>query len=115
MNIPELIGTAWNSLTVKRVYGEPCEKDGVVVIPAATVWGGGGGGDGLDGRRAQGAGFGVIAHPTGAYEIKGGKVRWVPAVDVNRLITATAAVAVTYLLTRSRRTRVESRTTSSGV
>ncbi|MGC7094811.1 sporulation protein [Amycolatopsis lurida] len=115
MNIPELIGSAWNSITAKRVYGEPYEKDGVVVIPAGFVWGGGGGGDGLDGQRAQGAGFGIVAHPTGAYEIKGGRVRWVPAIDVNLLITATAAVAVAYLRSRSRRTRVESRTTSSGV
>ena len=115
MNIPELINSAWHSLTAKRVYGEPYEKDGVTVIPAAFVWGGGGGGDGLDGQRAEGAGFGVVAHPVGAYEIKGGKVRWVPAIDVNLLITATAAVAVTYLRARSRRTRVESRTTNSGV
>ena len=115
MNIPELLNSAWNSLTARRVHGEPYEKDGLVVIPAGFVWGGGGGGDNLDGQKAQGAGFGVIAHPVGAYEIKNDRVRWVPAIDVNLLITATAAVAVTYLRARSRRTRVESRTTSSGV
>jgi uncharacterized spore protein YtfJ len=33
-----------DAVTVKRVFGEPYQKNGVTVIPAAKVMGGGGGG-----------------------------------------------------------------------
>ena len=41
MKVDELISKAKDSITVKRVYGEPYEKDGLTVIPAALVVGGG--------------------------------------------------------------------------
>ena len=44
MDLTETISNARDSITVKRVYGEPYERNGVTVIPAATVMGGGGGG-----------------------------------------------------------------------
>ena len=40
-------------ITVRRVYGEPYEKEGVTVIPAARVQGGAGGGTG-EGPQGQG-------------------------------------------------------------
>ena len=44
MDPRELIKGARDALSVRRVFGEPVERDGVTVIPAATVIGGGGGG-----------------------------------------------------------------------
>ena len=46
MELQELISGARDAVSVKRVYGEPYEKNGLTVIPAATVRGGGGGGMG---------------------------------------------------------------------
>ncbi len=43
MDAKETIDAARESLTVRRVYGEPYERNGVTVIPAASVQGGGGG------------------------------------------------------------------------
>jgi hypothetical protein len=49
----------------------------------------------------EGAGFGVRARPMGAYSVNNGAVRWRPAIAVNRLIAAVAAVVATYLVDRS--------------
>ena len=50
MEIQDVIAQARDTLTVKRVFGEPYEKDGVTIIPAARVQGGAGGGSGEDPR-----------------------------------------------------------------
>ena len=46
MEVQDVIGQARDVLTIKRVFGEPYEKDGVTVIPAARVQGGAGAGGG---------------------------------------------------------------------
>ncbi|HUH07413.1 MAG TPA: spore germination protein GerW family protein [Egibacteraceae bacterium] len=104
MKMDELITTARDAITVKRVFGEPLERDGVTIIPAAAVGGGGGGGGGHDaqGQEGEGGGFGMSARPAGAYVISDGNVSWQPAVDVNRLVATLGAVAIVYLLTRGR-------------
>lgn len=87
MDVQEIIAQARDAVTVKRVFGEPVEKDGVVLIPAAKVAGGagGGGGEGPEGQgKGSGSGFGVQARPVGAYVIQNGQVRWKPAIDANR-------------------------------
>jgi uncharacterized spore protein YtfJ len=111
MKIEELLTTAREAITVRRVYGEPYEKDGVTFIAAARVSGGGGGGGGhdKDGQEGQGGGFGVQARPAGAYVIKDGNVRWMPAVDVNRVIAALGVVIVTFLMTRARIVRIRAK------
>lgn len=90
---------------MRRVFGAPVERDGVTVIPAARVGGGGGAGRGTDqrGQDGEGGGFGLAGTPAGVYVIKDGKVRWQPAVDVNRLFTVLGAVAVVYAVARMRR------------
>jgi uncharacterized spore protein YtfJ len=105
MRVTELVASSRDALTVARVFGEPVERDGVTVIPAAIIRGGAGGGGGTDehGQEGEGGGFGLIARPAGAYLIKGGSVRWRPALDVNRTIGLAAAVAVVWLLTAGRR------------
>jgi uncharacterized spore protein YtfJ len=102
MEIQDVITQARDTMTVKRVFGEPYEKEGVTVIPAARVQGGagGGGGEGPQGEgRGSGTGFGMNARPVGAFLIRGGEMSWRPAVDVNRIILGAQVVAVVALLT----------------
>jgi uncharacterized spore protein YtfJ len=104
MDVQEILSSARNTLTTKTVYAEPYERDGLTVIPAAKVAGGGGGGTGQDdeGQTGDGGGFGMMARPAGAYIINSeGKVRWQPAVDVNKVIMTVGAVIVTALITRA--------------
>lgn len=105
MKLDDLLARAQNSLTVARVYGEPHTQDGVTVIPAAVVVGGGGGGGGQNsaGEEGEGGGIGMIARPTGAFVIKNGEVRWLPAVDINRLVLVGGALAYVFLRSRRRR------------
>jgi len=105
VNVTEIMETARDALSVQRVFGEPYERDGVVVIPTATVAGGGGGGSGEgetpEGKplgQGTGGGFGAMAKPAGVYVISGDTVRWQPAVDVNRVILGGQVVAVVLLL-----------------
>jgi uncharacterized spore protein YtfJ len=74
-------------LRVRDVFGKPVQSDGVTVIPVATVIGGGGAGESTAGNPtpAGGLGFGFVARPVGAFEIRDGKTRWRPVVDVTPL------------------------------
>jgi uncharacterized spore protein YtfJ len=107
------------SFGVRQVYGEPIERDGTSIVPAAGVWSGGGagGGGGTEAGEAGsvpdvvpaeavaddaavpegtprtpaeggggGLGFGRRAEPAGAFVVDDDGVRWVPAVDVNRIV-----------------------------
>ena len=97
MDIQEAVGKAQEAITVKRVYGEPYERDGVVLIPAAEVRGGGGGGGGIDSAKessGSGGGYGVNARPVGAYVIEGGRVRWEAAVDVSQIAVRAMVTAL---------------------
>jgi uncharacterized spore protein YtfJ len=49
MNLHEVIEAAKDHITVSRTFGEPCERDGVTVVPVARIYGRGGGGSGEDG------------------------------------------------------------------
>ncbi len=84
MNVQEILEKAQDTVNVKRVYGTPIEKDGLTIIPAASVSGGGGGG-GRPADSGGGVGYGVRARPVGAFVIKDGDVRWEPAIDATRL------------------------------
>jgi hypothetical protein len=100
----EVFKSVREALSAKQVFGEPIERDGVTVIPAATVIGGGGGGGGdapADGddtggvpRSGAGMGFALVAWASGAFEIRDGKATWRPAVDLTRVLLATAGVAL---------------------
>ncbi len=100
MDVQELLNHALDTITVRRVFGEPYEKDGVTLIPVAKVSGGGGGGSGEDERAGKGGGggFGVNARPAGVYVIKGDAVTWTPAFDLNRVIMGGQIVAVIALI-----------------
>ena len=105
MKVTEALSAANDAITVKRVFAEPYEKDGMTVIPAAAVAGGAGGGSGTDpqGQQGEGGGFGANARPVGAYVIKDGQLHWRPAIDANRIITMVGLMVIAYLLRRPRR------------
>ena len=101
MKIDGLVGTIQDAITVRKVFGDAYEQDGLTVIPAARVGGGGGGGGGTgpDGEsQGEGGGFGVRARPAGVYVIKDGAVKWQPAVDPNRVVMAAASVVIVALV-----------------
>ena len=98
MDIDEILATARDTANVRRVFGEPIERDGALLIPVAMVFGGAGGG-GTDSQPDQpgdgGGGFGVWARPIGVYVVRDGEVVFRPAIDV-----AALAFAATFLLSR---------------
>jgi hypothetical protein len=104
MEFQELISSAQDAASVKRVYGDPYEKNGLTVIPAASVRGGGGGGLGHDeaGESGRGGGFGLVARPSGAWIIEDGRAAWRPAIDVNRIVLGGQVVALTAIIATSR-------------
>jgi uncharacterized spore protein YtfJ len=116
MDPRELIKDVREAMSARRVFGEPVERDGVTVIPAATVIGGGGSGGGEGGGepgedgegepqsgRGYGAGFGGVMWPAGAFEIRDGRVTWRPAIDVTRVLMMVLALAIAVIRARSRR------------
>jgi uncharacterized spore protein YtfJ len=100
-SMQDILAQARDTMTVKRVFGEPIEREGVLIIPAAKVAGGGGGGSGsTEGAESNaGGGFGMRASPAGVFVIKDGEVHWEPALDVNRVILGGQIVAIVLLLT----------------
>lgn len=103
-----------DTLAVSRVFGDPVEVDGTVIIPVARVAGGagGGGGEGTEAEQSGGGfgmGFGVGVQPVGVYEIHDAKAVWRPSVDANRAIKGTqvllgiVSVCVTLVLLRRQR------------
>jgi uncharacterized spore protein YtfJ len=104
MQVQDVIAQARDALTVKRVFGEPYERDGVTIIPAARIRGGAGAGGGegtQDGGTGSGSGsgFGLSARPVGAFVVREGELSWRPAVDVNRIVLGGQLVAIVALLT----------------
>jgi uncharacterized spore protein YtfJ len=87
-----------DAISVRRIYGDPVEADGVTVVPAATVFGGTGGGGDAEGN--GGAGFGLAGRPAGAWVIREGEVEWKAAIDVNRLAVFAFLLGVAFALRR---------------
>ncbi|MFG1645664.1 hypothetical protein ACGFMK_35740 [Amycolatopsis sp. NPDC049252] len=105
MELGHLASAARAVFSAKLVYGEPVERDGVVVIPAAAVFGGGGGGDTDALPLREGAGFGVLARPAGAFVLRNGTAKWVPALDLTRLGLAAAVTVVAVVRVVAKRAR----------
>jgi uncharacterized spore protein YtfJ len=96
MNPQQVLASAQDVMTARRVFGDPIQADGTTIIPVAVLRGGGGGGGVGDN---SGVGFGVMARPAGVFEVRAGAVTWRPAIDVNRIILGGQLVAITALLT----------------
>ena len=99
-NVDEMLEGARDAITVKRVFGDPVEAEGVTFIPAAKVGGGGGGGG--DSENNGGGGFGLGARPVGAYVIKDGEVTWKPAIDASRIIALAFMLGIALAMRRRR-------------
>jgi uncharacterized spore protein YtfJ len=101
--VPDLLARLTDNATVRRVYGEPYERDGVRIIPAAEVRAGGGLGlrpaSREQGGEDAGGGVGLTARPVGAYVIRDGRVSWQPAFDLSRVAVRGQLLAVAGLLT----------------
>lgn len=125
---PDLpIRVAGDALHVRRVFGEAYREGDTTIIPVAKIMGAAGNGFGegsMHGRGPDGSpeassgagsdgsggggGFGVRAKPVGVYTIREGRVRWEPALDLNRVILGAqvvAAVAVVVIARAVRRRR----------
>ena len=88
------------------VYGDPIEKDGTVLLPAAWVAGGGGFGSDTreeSGSRGEGGGFGLFARPSGSWVVTSDGARWVPAIDLTAIVLAGSFLLICYLRYRARR------------
>lgn len=93
MDLERLLSRATDELSVRRAFGQAIEHDEALIIPVAWVAGGGGGGasgpEATNGDDAgSGGGFGGVTWPLGVYVVKGGRVRWIPAVDATRIALA---------------------------
>jgi len=97
--LDDILDKARHSASVRDVYGEPIEKDGMTIIPVARVSGAGGGGGGT-GNEGEGSGFGygLRSEPVGVYVIKDGRMQWQPAVNVNRIIAGSFLVGIVAIL-----------------
>ena len=98
-----------DAITVRRVFGDAYEPDGVTIIPVAHVRGGGGGGAGENHDEGPvgggfGTGFGINSRPVGVYEVRNGTIEFRPAIDISGLLkgaqvlAATIAVCVTIVM-----------------
>jgi uncharacterized spore protein YtfJ len=97
-NVDELLRGAQDAMTVRRVYGDPVETEGVTIVPAAAVRGGAGGGG--DSEHNGGAGFGLNARPVGAWVLRDGEATWSPAVDVNRIAVLAFLLGLAFAFRR---------------
>jgi uncharacterized spore protein YtfJ len=111
MALRELVSSATEAANVKRVFGQPIEREGMTVIPVASVRGGFGGGEAeavaarpVKGGETEakpagwGGGGGWSATPVGVYVIKDGELSWQPAVDSNRAILIGCLTGIVALL-----------------
>lgn len=107
MALKDLIGGVQDASTVKRVFGDPIERDGALVVPVASIRGGFGGGQGpAAGPGADaaaesvswGGGGAWSASPAGVYMLKDGEATWYPAVDANRTILLSMLTGIVALL-----------------
>ena len=134
MDVGKLLMKVSDDLSVHRAFGTAYEKDDMLIIPVALVTGGGGGGTARPRRRDPeggpgsppeespggpdatpqdsertdaGGGFGGLVLPSGAYVVKDGQVRWVPAVDMTIVVLASLTLVrvAARTWTRSRRRR----------
>jgi hypothetical protein len=136
MDVGNLLVKASDNFSVRRAFGTAYEKDDMLIIPVAMVAGGGGGGEGRprhgppaagaeplperstaengaapkdSGPMDAGGGFGGLVLPAGAYVVKGGQVRWVPAVDVTIVVLASLALVRVLARTWTRGRRAGAR------
>jgi uncharacterized spore protein YtfJ len=117
MDAADIVKRATDVAHVGRAFGTGYERNDCLVIPVCWIISVGGGGGGTEGSSSLesvegpgggggGGGFVSISWPLGAYVVKDGTARWVPAVDVTRLAIAGLALLRHIPKRRSRRRRM---------
>ena len=94
MDPQQVLLSAQDAMSARRVFGEPIHAEGATILPVAVVGGGGGGGLRVQGG---GVGYGMGARPAGIYVIRNGRARWRPAVNLNMIIAGGQLVAIAAL------------------
>ena len=84
MTPDDILTRVGDQLGIRRVFGEPIEREGITLVPVAVAVGGGGGGTGPD-DQGSGGGLGGMVRGIGVFSISNGQVRFVPAVDATAL------------------------------
>lgn len=127
VDVAAVTRAASDVLSVRRVFGEPYDRDGTLVIPVAMVVGssGGAGGAGALGGATDikdtagsastsgsgsAAAFGALVKPLGVYVVSERGVRWQPTIDLTRVVLGgqavlTAAIVALSCALRRRRRR----------
>ena len=94
-------GQLRDAMSARIVFGAPVEREGVTVIPAATVFGGGGLGGAEEAAEGTppggGGGYGVAAWPAGAFEVRDDRVVWHKAFDTTYFAVTALFVGVVAL------------------
>jgi uncharacterized spore protein YtfJ len=91
-DLKDILGRIGKDVDANTVFGETRVVEGRAVIPVASVSYGGGGGAGHGGEESagegegMGLGFGLQAKPLGVIEVTADEVRWVPVVDVAKVV-----------------------------
>jgi uncharacterized spore protein YtfJ len=91
-DLKDMLGHIGKDVDADTVFGETRVIEGRAVIPVASVSYGGGGGAGQGGDETgdegegMGLGFGLQAKPLGVIEVTADQVRWVPVVDVAKVV-----------------------------
>ncbi len=114
MALRELAGGITDSASVRRVFGESIDREGVLIIPVASVRGVFGGGENASSAEdaseaggtavpaalpaGRGGGGAWSATPAGTYVLKNGEVSWVPAVDADRSVLLGCLTGIVALL-----------------
>ncbi len=111
-DVTDVVHGIGRDVDVRLVYGEPQAVHGRTLIPVAQIrYMGGGGFGGGSGREIDeethrptgeghglGAGLRVSARPLGIVEFTEERERWIPTLDVNRLIAIWSLVAGAVLI-----------------
>ncbi len=95
MDPQQVLQSAQDAMTARRVFGEPIQAEGATILPVAVLGGGGGGG-----ARGQGGGvgYGMGARAAGVYVIRNGRAAWRPAINVNLIVAGGQLVAIVAIL-----------------
>ena len=102
MTPDDILNRVGDQIGIRRVFGEPIEREGITVVPVAVTIGGGGGGT-VPGEQGSGGGFGGMVRGIGVYSISNGQVRFVPAIDTTALAAMGVLLASVMLRGRLRR------------
>jgi uncharacterized spore protein YtfJ len=112
MDFATLLSKVTESTGAGRAFGPPIEKGDVMIIPVSFIVAGGGVGTGFPSEHGEaaakpgegkGGGIGHVSWPIGAYVIKNGDVRWVPAYDATLVAVAAIGLLKRVIKLRPRR------------